>query len=1145
VQLRDDSPHFKDEGNNPDFESGEVERFEDPFNGPIYGKITAFIIPSKNKNLDIIFHVDDQGRVWVASMEIRGKAITGHGVLSEAIHSESFTEPAVNYSSEIPPEFKGYEVKGYYENSHVFNLGMVKDFIKYLKNKKDPLFQKILNKIFIDKNISHLTKIEEIRWLFSRRTEVTENIDFTDSVLIRVGNTIFRVFSRDSQMKVNFNNEERQITLGDNIEVGRGDNKGFVTNDPEVSRNHLTFSVSPKEGGGFVIRATDHGSKNGTWILVLPEASRPAEDHKLPSEPPPGFKGYAGTQDSGDPRIFEMGGDGKPTSRVVPKAEVLGDGEFRPRQATPAYEVVVKTLSENPLVVEYFQDPRKFYSAEGVVVDKEKVKLLEEAFVPLLKHVLDMNRWNLTKGTTPEDFEGDAYLKLRDALVKFDPKVPRNDPTIRGMISYVVGGVKFGINRREKSLHRESKIRGIEQPFTDISSPSDERGEIRDMEDGDSLELSPLNQLVMAEASPVWKELLMWSKPKHRKILELVFLGKVPVGTDWKQVRKRIVSVEGRGKKAEQVLLNIRNKIGTQGQVTYQEAGYVLGGRRQYIETVLHRARETFLGKAIRKYLPDWKQNKRISELGKRYIELSILKPASLRLSLRRFAETMGISQVEAKGVFDEVVKEVLRAREYEVNERVGAAVSSQKVIGVHELSFGIKEKKVLDSYLREIYLNNGHEEEKRLLAPLVQDLSSRRQRYFDQRYVLKTPYRDKGIDVSENGRMLQSLFDAIIGQDGVLARQLRARLDAGSPSTVIITGYHRRALMDMFQEFVDEKKREELERILKNYGQRLSAPQIALLRDLYLEGKTVERVAKEKKVAPKAIRHLRQRAIENILGAIPSAQDVLAQKIFMRIAQKNSEMGQHGTEHPSTIGRWVLKFKDIFHREPSDPEKQKGYSAHTTNVPVSGQRTPTKGSNAGKKVKSYSPFALRPKVKLLREGGFSRENRRLGIEKELFGSEQKGNEGGDGKGQNSVSTFSRFLESLENQIKNAQTINELEGLRGQLSDLWRRVELENIEVKASEPYKKFQKKYFEVFNYSIRKGNEILSQSGKGKTQEGSVESKTPKKSLDKPKLNTLDDHVATLKKLLTAAKQATNQREMTKIRKDVEAVLFDYDRD
>jgi len=124
------------EGYEPDFNNGIVEIFES--NNPIYGTIKSYRILSANKQVQFIFNVDSESRVWIGAMQAVTPRLTRFGVRADVVTVSSTSidgrgvdllMPAYEYPSQTPARYQG-KLKGEYCDASGFinQLPVIREF---------------------------------------------------------------------------------------------------------------------------------------------------------------------------------------------------------------------------------------------------------------------------------------------------------------------------------------------------------------------------------------------------------------------------------------------------------------------------------------------------------------------------------------------------------------------------------------------------------------------------------------------------------------------------------------------------------------------------------------------------------------------------------------------------------------------------------------------------------------------------------------------------------------------------------------------------------------------------------------------------------------------------------------------------------
>jgi len=108
-------------GYEPDLENGIVETFESK--NPIYGTVKLYRILSTNRQIQFIFNVDSEDRVWVGAVQPMGSRLTRFGVRADRVNvDENLLMPANEYYRQIPEQFRGeHKVDSYYDASAFLN----------------------------------------------------------------------------------------------------------------------------------------------------------------------------------------------------------------------------------------------------------------------------------------------------------------------------------------------------------------------------------------------------------------------------------------------------------------------------------------------------------------------------------------------------------------------------------------------------------------------------------------------------------------------------------------------------------------------------------------------------------------------------------------------------------------------------------------------------------------------------------------------------------------------------------------------------------------------------------------------------------------------------------------------------------------
>jgi len=93
---------FPDEGYKPDFTSKKILRY--PSRNDVYGRITHYRILSRNKKLQYLFNVSEEGLVWIGSVQSVSKDLNRQGVRQDApniIVPPTLLQAPYDYPSEI------------------------------------------------------------------------------------------------------------------------------------------------------------------------------------------------------------------------------------------------------------------------------------------------------------------------------------------------------------------------------------------------------------------------------------------------------------------------------------------------------------------------------------------------------------------------------------------------------------------------------------------------------------------------------------------------------------------------------------------------------------------------------------------------------------------------------------------------------------------------------------------------------------------------------------------------------------------------------------------------------------------------------------------------------------------------------------
>lgn len=141
-----DSKMPQDVGLHPDFSTLLYSRdFEDRF----YGKLTAKVYASKDKNLQFLFHEAADGRAYLAGIEkIKDNPINTYGVRKYAVEAGMFTSPLLEYHIQIAPGYEASEADRYhalddYGNNwnYVCELEIIKMYYNEQRREIPPKFK--------------------------------------------------------------------------------------------------------------------------------------------------------------------------------------------------------------------------------------------------------------------------------------------------------------------------------------------------------------------------------------------------------------------------------------------------------------------------------------------------------------------------------------------------------------------------------------------------------------------------------------------------------------------------------------------------------------------------------------------------------------------------------------------------------------------------------------------------------------------------------------------------------------------------------------------------------------------------------------------------------------------------------------------